>query len=165
MAIDIAVIKRKLLAKYPFFGSLVASLEFVESQEIPTTGTDGEKVYYNTNYGSVEGTSTNVGKYEADEDNWVVSTTSGNFITQTCTSNSTCNLWDYNANGWLFSKTGHLPVNGSEWISRRGNDYTNTLNQATDWSYNQMVGTAYRETDTAYEVWLYVQLYHIPLLE
>ena len=112
-------------------------------------------IYYNTNYGSVEGTSTNVGKYEADEDNWVVSTTSGNFITQTCTSNSTCNLWDYNANGWLFSKTGHLPVNGSEWISRRGNDYTNTLNQATDWSYNQMVGTAYRETDTAYEVWLY----------
>ena len=50
MAIDIAVIKRKLLAKYPFFGSLVASLEFVESQEVPSTGTDGERVYYNTDY-------------------------------------------------------------------------------------------------------------------
>ena len=47
---DIEKIKRRLLVKYPFFGSLAAKLEFAESRDIKKTETDGEKLYYNPDY-------------------------------------------------------------------------------------------------------------------
>lgn len=47
MNTDINVMKRKLLVKYPFFGSIVANTNFEEEQSIPTAGTDGETIYYN----------------------------------------------------------------------------------------------------------------------
>lgn len=48
---DIESIKRRLLIKYPFFGSVVANTSFIEdkncySNGIPTLGTDGSNVYY-----------------------------------------------------------------------------------------------------------------------
>lgn len=47
---DIDVIKRKLLIKYPLFGSTIASVEFVQTNQIPTLGTDGKSIYYNINF-------------------------------------------------------------------------------------------------------------------
>ena len=40
MSIDIDRIKRKLLIKYPTFGSVIANLEFQKSIDIATAGTD-----------------------------------------------------------------------------------------------------------------------------
>ena len=50
MKYDIAALKRKMLVKYPFFGSVVASVGYKESRDIPTAGTDGETIYYNPDY-------------------------------------------------------------------------------------------------------------------
>ena len=50
MKYDIAVLKRKMLVKYPFFGSVVASVGYKENKDIPTAGTDGETIYYNPEY-------------------------------------------------------------------------------------------------------------------
>ena len=50
MKYDIAALKRKMLVKYPFFGSVVASVGYKENKDIPTAGTDGETIYYNPNY-------------------------------------------------------------------------------------------------------------------
>ena len=50
MKYDIAALKRKMLVKYPFFGSVVASVSYKENEEIPTAGTDGETIYYNPKY-------------------------------------------------------------------------------------------------------------------
>ena len=50
MKYDIAALKRKMLVKYPFFGSVVASVGYKENKDIPTTGTDGETIYYNPEY-------------------------------------------------------------------------------------------------------------------
>ena len=50
MKYDIAALKRKMLVKYPFFGSVVASVGYKENKDIPTAGTDGETIYYNTEY-------------------------------------------------------------------------------------------------------------------
>ena len=50
MKYDIAVLKRKMLVKYPFFGSVVASVGYKENKDIPTAGTDGETIYYNPKY-------------------------------------------------------------------------------------------------------------------
>ena len=50
MKCDIAAIKRKMLVKYPFFGSIVASVEYKENMNIDTASTDGETVYYNPEY-------------------------------------------------------------------------------------------------------------------
>ena len=47
---NIEEIKRKLLVKYPFFGSIVANSNFVENQLVTTAGTDGENIYYNPNF-------------------------------------------------------------------------------------------------------------------
>ena len=47
MSTDIDSIKRKLLIKYPTFGSVIANLEFQKSIDIATAGTDG-KVLLNT---------------------------------------------------------------------------------------------------------------------
>lgn len=50
MKYDIAALKRKMLVKYPFFGSVVASVDYKENKNIPTAGTDGETIYYNPEY-------------------------------------------------------------------------------------------------------------------
>ena len=50
MKYDIAALKRKMLVKYPFFGSVVASVDYKENKDIPTAGTDGETIYYNPEY-------------------------------------------------------------------------------------------------------------------
>lgn len=50
MNYDIEVLKRKMLVKYPFFGSVVANVDYKENQNIPTAGTDGEIIYYNPNF-------------------------------------------------------------------------------------------------------------------
>lgn len=50
MKYDIAALKRKMLVKYPFFGSVVASVDYKENKDIPTAGTDGETIYYNPKY-------------------------------------------------------------------------------------------------------------------
>ncbi len=50
MKYDIAALKRKMLVKYPFFGSVVASVGYKENTDIPTAGTDGETIYYNPEY-------------------------------------------------------------------------------------------------------------------
>lgn len=50
MKYDIAALKRKMLVKYPFFGSVVASVGYKENKDIPTAGTDGETIYYNSEY-------------------------------------------------------------------------------------------------------------------
>lgn len=48
MSTDIDSIKRKLLIKYPTFGSVIANLEFVEDKKLPVFGaTDGKSVFYN----------------------------------------------------------------------------------------------------------------------
>ena len=50
MKYDIEALKRKMLVKYPFFGSVVASIDYKENKDIPTAGTDGETIYYNPEY-------------------------------------------------------------------------------------------------------------------
>ena len=50
MKYDIAALKRKMLVKYPFFGSVVARVDYKENKDIPTAGTDGETIYYNPKY-------------------------------------------------------------------------------------------------------------------
>ena len=50
MKYDITALKRKMLVKYPFFGSVVASVGYKENKDIPTAGTDGETIYYNSEY-------------------------------------------------------------------------------------------------------------------
>ena len=39
-----------MLVKYPFFGSVVASVDYKENKDILTAGTDGETIYYNPKY-------------------------------------------------------------------------------------------------------------------
>ena len=50
MKYDITALKRKMLVKYPFFGSVVASVGYKENKDIPTADTDGETIYYNPEY-------------------------------------------------------------------------------------------------------------------
>ena len=50
MDFDIQSIKRKVLIKYPFFGSIVANVDYKENPEIKTAGTDGKTIYYNKDY-------------------------------------------------------------------------------------------------------------------
>ena len=50
MNFDIEAIKRKMLVKYPFFGSIVANVDYKEKDEIPTAGTDGKTIYYNPQF-------------------------------------------------------------------------------------------------------------------
>ena len=44
---NIETIKRKMLVKYPFFGSVVANVDYKETREMDTAGTDGQTIYYN----------------------------------------------------------------------------------------------------------------------
>ena len=50
MSFDINLIKRKMLVKYPFFGSVVANVNYKEDNSIDTAATDGESIYYNTEF-------------------------------------------------------------------------------------------------------------------
>lgn len=50
MDYDILALKRKMLVKYDFFGSVVANVDYQESRNIPTAATDGEKIYYNPEF-------------------------------------------------------------------------------------------------------------------
>lgn len=50
MKYDIATLERKMLVKYPFFGSVVASVDYKENKDISTADTDGETIYYNPEY-------------------------------------------------------------------------------------------------------------------
>lgn len=48
--VNIDNIKRKLLVKYPSFGSVLANMNYVENSNCPTAGTDGNTIYYNPNF-------------------------------------------------------------------------------------------------------------------
>ena len=50
MGFDIESIKRKMLVKYPFFGSVVANVDYRVNKNIPTAGTDGKVIYYNPDF-------------------------------------------------------------------------------------------------------------------
>lgn len=50
METNIDVIKRRLLIKYPFFGSVVANLKYEENVDCGTAGTDGKTIYYNPEF-------------------------------------------------------------------------------------------------------------------
>ena len=50
MAYDIEALKRKMLVKYPFFGSVVSNVKYVETDNIPTAATDGKLIYYNPEF-------------------------------------------------------------------------------------------------------------------
>lgn len=43
-------IKRRLLVKYPFFGSIVASSNFIAEKSVRTAETDGQNIYYNPDF-------------------------------------------------------------------------------------------------------------------
>ncbi len=47
---NIEFIKRRLLVKYPFFGSVVANSNFIAEPAVATAGTDGKTIYYNPNF-------------------------------------------------------------------------------------------------------------------
>ena len=50
MKYDIAALKRKMLVKYPFFGSVVADTDYKENKGIATAATDGKTIYYNPDF-------------------------------------------------------------------------------------------------------------------
>lgn len=50
MNYDIATLKRKMLVKYPFFGSVVANVDYKEDNNISTAETDGKTIYYNPKF-------------------------------------------------------------------------------------------------------------------
>ncbi len=50
MNFNIEAIKRKMLVKYPFFGSVVANVNYKENRKIPTAGTDGQTIHYNPDF-------------------------------------------------------------------------------------------------------------------
>lgn len=47
---NVEFIKRRLLVKYPFFGSVVANSNFIAEPAVGTAGTDGKNIYYNPNF-------------------------------------------------------------------------------------------------------------------
>lgn len=44
MKYDIVALKRKMLVKYPFFGSIVTNVDYKEQKSILTAGTDGKTI-------------------------------------------------------------------------------------------------------------------------
>lgn len=50
MSFDIKSIKRKMLVKYPFFGSVVANVDYRANTNIEVAGTDGKIIYYNPEF-------------------------------------------------------------------------------------------------------------------
>ena len=43
-------IKKRLLFRYPHFGTILDSVEIIENKKIDTAGTDGKKIYYNPEF-------------------------------------------------------------------------------------------------------------------
>lgn len=50
MKYNIETLKRKMLVKYPFFGSVITNAKFKESKDISTAETDGKAIYYNPDF-------------------------------------------------------------------------------------------------------------------
>lgn len=50
METSINDIKRRLLVKYPLFGSIVANLKYIQDKQCGTAGTDGNNIYYNPDF-------------------------------------------------------------------------------------------------------------------
>lgn len=50
MSFDIESIKRKMLVKYPFFGSVVANVDYRANKNVLTAGTDGKVIHYNPEF-------------------------------------------------------------------------------------------------------------------
>lgn len=50
MKSDIEMLKRKMLVKYPFFGSIVTNIGYKESKDIIAAATDGKTIYYNPDF-------------------------------------------------------------------------------------------------------------------
>lgn len=50
MNTNINLIRKKLLLKYPLFGSVLSKTEFIENNSIETAATDGENIYYNSSF-------------------------------------------------------------------------------------------------------------------
>ena len=50
MSTNIDSIKRKLLIKYPMFGSIIVNLGIRENLDIETIGTDGKVIFYNPTF-------------------------------------------------------------------------------------------------------------------
>lgn len=47
MSYDIDGLQRKVLARYPFFGSVIAGVRYEETDRVRTTASDGKIIYYN----------------------------------------------------------------------------------------------------------------------
>ena len=47
MSYDIDGLRRKVLARYPFFGSVIAGVRYEETDRVRTTASDGKIIYYN----------------------------------------------------------------------------------------------------------------------
>lgn len=50
MIYDITALKRKVVAIYPFFGSIAASVEYQETEDFSAMESDGHNIYYNPGY-------------------------------------------------------------------------------------------------------------------
>ncbi len=50
MSYDIESLKRKMLIKYPFFGSVLANVYYKEAKDLDTAATDGETIFYNPDF-------------------------------------------------------------------------------------------------------------------
>lgn len=50
MSFNIDIMKKRLLIKYPFFGSILANTNFMVSDSFPTAATDGKNIYYNIDF-------------------------------------------------------------------------------------------------------------------
>ena len=50
MGFDIEALKRRMLVKYPFFGSTIAGTMYKEDKRIKTASTDGKCIYYNPDF-------------------------------------------------------------------------------------------------------------------
>lgn len=50
MNFDVDKIKTKMLVKYPFFGSVVTNVNYIEANYIKTAATDGKTIYYNNEF-------------------------------------------------------------------------------------------------------------------
>ena len=50
MNFDVEKIKTKMLVKYPFFGSVVTNVNYIETNHIKIAATDGKTIYYNNEF-------------------------------------------------------------------------------------------------------------------
>ena len=50
MICDIAALRRKVIARYPFFGSIAANIDCQETEDVETIEHDSEHILYNPRY-------------------------------------------------------------------------------------------------------------------